>query len=295
MKRLLNISDLNIIDIDKIFKFSNELQVPGTSSNITNKNIGLIFEKYSTRTRLSFHVGINQMGAKPIDIRFDELNIQRSESFEDTFKMFDLYLDAIIYRTNDHNKLIQASKYFNKPLINGLSDLSHPCQILADIFTLKKYFINNETITISWFGDMNNVLYSFFEISNLLTNIKINVFTSETIANKCLPYFPESKSVNIYNKIDKKIIGMSDCIMTDVYQSMNDKEDPSKENELIIFQVNKELMNMTKEDCVFCHCLPAKNESEVTKEVIDGKKSIILEQAYNRMVVQKGILKWIFN
>jgi len=295
MKRLLNISDLNIIDIDKIFKFSNELQVPGTSSNITNKNIGLIFEKYSTRTRLSFHVGINQMGAKPIDIRFDELNIQRSESFEDTFKMFDLYLDAIIYRTDDHNKLIQASKYFNKPLINGLSDLSHPCQILADIFTLKKYFINNETITISWFGDMNNVLYSFFEISNLLTNIKINVFTSETIANKCLPYFPESKSVNIYNKIDKKIIGMSDCIMTDVYQSMNDKEDPSKENELIIFQVNKELMNMTKEDCVFCHCLPAKNESEVTKEVIDGKKSIILEQAYNRMVVQKGILKWIFN
>ena len=136
---------------------------------------------------------------------------------------------------------------------------------------------------------------AFFEISNLFTNIKINVFTSDTIANKCLPNFPKSKSVNFYNRLDKKIIGMSDCIMTDVYQSMNDKEDHNKEQELITFQVNRELMNMTKKDCVFCHCLLAKTESEVTKEVIDGKKSIILEKAYNRMIVQKGILNWMFS
>tara|TARA_B100000575_G_C23112752_1_gene642932 strand:- start:1163 stop:2050 length:888 start_codon:yes stop_codon:yes gene_type:complete len=295
MKNLLNISDLNKTDIEEIFKFSKSLQKSSQSSNIKGKNIGLIFEKQSTRTRLSFHIAINQMGAKPLDIRFNELNLDRSESFEDTFKMFDLYLDGIIYRTDDHNKLINASKYFNKPLINGLSNLSHPCQILADIYTLQKYFKNNKNITISWFGDMNNVLYSFFEITNLFSNIKLNVFTSNHILDMCLPKFPKSNSVNFYNKLDKKIIEISDCIMTDVYQSMNDKEDNNKENELIIFQVNSDLMNMTKKDCVFCHCLPAKIGSEVTKLVINGKKSIVLEQAYNRMVVQKGILNWIFS
>ncbi len=294
MKHLLNISDLNVNDIVEIFKFSKDLQKSNQSSNIRGKNIGLIFEKNSTRTRMSFYTGINQMGANPLDIRFDELNLKRSESFEDTFKMFDLYLDGIIYRTDDHNKLVNAGKYFKKPLINGLSDLSHPCQILADIFTLQKYFKNNKKIIISWFGDMNNVLYSFFEISNLISNIEINVFTSNRVLDKCLPKFPKSKSVNFYNKLDKKIIEMSDCIMTDVYQSMNDKEDSNKENELITFQVNSDLMSMTKESCVFCHCLPAKIDSEVTREVIDGKKSIVLEQAYNRMVVQKGILNWIF-
>ena len=295
MKHLLNISDLNINDIEEIFKFSEDLHKSNQSSNIRGKNIGLIFEKNSTRTRLSFITGINQMGANPLDIRFGELNLKRSESFEDTFKMFNLYLDGILYRTDDHNKLIKASNFFKKPLINGLSNLSHPCQILADIFTLQKHFKNNKEIIISWFGDMNNVLYSFFEISNLISNIKINVFTSNRILDDCLPKFPKSESVSFHTKLDKKIIEMSDCIMTDVYQSMNDKKDNNKEKELINFQVNSELMSLTKENCVFCHCLPSKIDSEVTREVIDGKKSIVLEQAYNRMVVQKGILNWIFN
>ena len=295
MKNLINISDLTKENIEEIFKYADELELSNNNSKLKNKNIGLIFEKFSTRTRLSFNSGINQMGGNPIDIRFSELNLQRSESFEDTFKMFDLYLDGLVYRTDNHKKLINAKKFFKKPIINGLSNLSHPCQILSDTYTLLKRFKNKEIITISWFGDMNNVLYSLFEIVNIIHNIQINVFTANNVIKECLPNFPKSHYVNFFEDLDESIIKSSDCIMTDVYQSMNDEEDLKKENNLIKFQVNSEIMNMTSDQCVFCHCLPAKVGSEVTKEVLEGKKSIVLDQAFNRMVVQKGILNWLFS
>ena len=110
------------------------------SKSLQNKNIGLLFEKYSTRTRLSFAVGISDLGGNVIDIRLDDLNISRNESFEDTFRAMDCYLDGLIYRTSDHQKLVEAAKYFNKPIINALSDISHPCQALSDLFTIQEHF-----------------------------------------------------------------------------------------------------------------------------------------------------------
>lgn len=290
-KNLLNISDLTRKDMDQILDYADKLGE--TSSNdLKNKNIGLIFEKYSTRTRLSFQVGISQLNGNPIDIKFEELNLQRTESFEDTFKIFGCYLDAIIFRTTSHVRLIEASKAFQKPIINALSDLSHPCQIISDLFTLKNHFSTLNNITISWFGDINNVLYSFIEAAKIFPEISLNIFTDKKIHRENILNFPQSDNVKIYYDIIAEKIKNSDCIMTDVFTSMNDKSD-EKEMQLKKYQVNRKLMSLTKDSCIFMHCLPANIGSEVTDEVLKSSKSIVMKQAKNRLISQKGILKWL--
>lgn len=290
MKSLLNISDLKKQDIIDIFNFADELKSNSTKP-LKNMNVGMIFEKYSTRTRISFHTAINNLGGEPIKIDFDEMNIKRIESFEDTFEILSCYLDMIVYRTDSHKKLEIASKYFSKPVINALSDFSHPCQAISDIYTLKEHFGFLNNISISWFGDMNNVLYSLCEITNILGNIKLNIFTDDQIYKEKKNIF-NFDNLNIFFDINRKVISDTDCFMTDVYTSMNDK-DNSKEEKLKKFQVNSNLINLGKKDSIFMHCLPANINLEVTSDVIKSKKSIVKKQAYNRYVAQKGILKWL--
>ena len=262
-----------------------------TEQTLTNKNIGLIFEKNSTRTRLSFQVGINQLNGNFIDVRFEELNLNRFESYEDTFAVMSCYLDYLVFRTTDHKKLELAYKYFKKPIINALSDLSHPCQAISDIYTLKQKFGTIDNLNIVWMGDMNNVLFSLLEVVVFTKNTKIDVFTDRKIYSQNKDNFNENNRINYHFEINENIISKANCIMTDVFTSMNDKED--KEKILSKFQVNDKIMSMTDEKSVFMHCLPAKIGTEVTEDVIKGKKSIVLTQAKNRLVAQKGILKWL--
>ena len=290
MKNLLNISDINQNDFEKILQFAEDLDSK-TEQTLTNKNIGLIFEKNSTRTRLSFQVGINQLNGNFIDVRFEELNLNRFESYEDTFEVMSCYLDYLVFRTTDHKKLELAYKYFKKPIINALSDLSHPCQAISDIYTLKEKFGTIDNLNIVWMGDMNNVLFSLLEIIGFTKNTKIDVFTDEKIYLQNKDNFNKNNYINFHFEINENIISKANCIMTDVFTSMNDKED--KEKILSKFQVNDKIMSMTDEKSVFMHCLPAKIGSEVTEDVIKGKKSIVLTQAKNRLVAQKGILKWL--
>ena len=290
MKKLLNISDLNKDDFNKILMYAEELNNK-IDTSLIDKNIGLIFEKSSTRTRLSFQVGITQLSGNYIDVRFDELNLERFESYEDTFEVMSCYLDFLVFRTTDHKKLELALKNFNKPIINALSDISHPCQALSDIFTLKENFGSTDNLSIVWMGDMNNVLFSLIETINYTKNTKIDVFTDEKIFTDKKESFCISNNVNFHFDINEKIISSADCIMTDVFSSMNDKE--NKDVLLNKYQVNDKLMNLTSDKTVFMHCLPAKIGSEVTNDVIKGKKSIVLQQAKNRLVAQRGILKWL--
>ena len=178
MKNLLNISDLNQNDFEKILQFAEDLDSK-TEQTLTNKNIGLIFEKNSTRSRLSFQVGINQLNGNFIDVRFEELNLNRFESYEDTFEVMSCYLDYLVFRTTDHKKLELAYKYFKKPIINALSDLSHPCQAISDIYTLKEKFGTIDNLNIVWMGDMNNVLFSLLEAIGFTKNTKIDIFTDK--------------------------------------------------------------------------------------------------------------------
>ena len=290
MKKLLNISDLKQKDFFQIIDYAESL-VNKNENLLTEKNIGLIFEKNSTRTRLSFQVGINQLNGNYIDVRFDELNLNRFESYEDTFEVMSCYLDYIVFRTTDHKKLDLAYKFFKKPIINALSDISHPCQAISDIYTLKENFGTIDNLNIVWMGDMNNVLFSLLEVIVFTKNTKVDIFTDKKIYLDNKDNFNQNNNISFHFDINEDNISKANCIMTDVFTSMNDEE--NKEDILRKFQVNDKIISMTDENSVFMHCLPAKIGSEVTEDVIKGKKSIVLTQAKNRLVAQKGILKWL--
>ena len=285
IKNLFNISDLSKKDILEIINVKHDNKV------LTNKNIGMIFEKYSTRTRLSFAVAISNLGGDRVDVKFDELNFSRGESFEDTFKTMNCYLDGLVYRTSKHDNLINASKHFTKPIVNALSDLSHPCQILSDFYTLINHF-KKTGLNILWMGDMNNVCFSLVELATIFEELNLFICTHEKISDQL--QWMLSKNTKIEYNLKNINMDSIDCVMTDVYISMNDdKESLDKEQLLKNYIVDTELMNQTNKKCIFMHCLPAKIGSEVSKEVIEGDKSIVWKQAKNRMLLQKKLLQCI--
>ena len=285
MDNFLNISDLSSQNLREI------LNIKKNNSNfLKNKSIGMIFEKYSTRTRLSFNVGISQLSGNPVDIKLEDLNISREESFEDTFRAMSCYLDGLVYRTSDHNKLIKASKYFNKPIINALSDISHPCQALSDIYTLKETF-NSLDVSVLWMGDMNNVCFSLVEVANLIEEFKLTICSPREISDNLK--WNTNSNINIVNKISDIDLSSIQCVMTDVFISMNDQENEVKVNLLKDYIVNDDLMAKTGKDSIFMHCLPAKVGFEVSKSVFESSKSIVWRQAYNRMIAQKKLLQYI--
>ena len=258
---------------------------------LVGKNIGLLFEKYSTRTRLSFSVGIHNMGGNCVDLRYSELNISRAESFEDTFKAFNCYLDGLVFRTNDHQKLITASQYFDKPIINALSDISHPCQILSDLFTIQEK-LGSLDVHILWMGDMNNVTYSLVEAANLLDQLQLTICTPEQISSSL--HWKMNSNINIVSNLESVDLGKVNCVMTDVFISMNDKDSEEKISLLKPYCVTSELMAKTAPDSIFMHCLPAKVGLEVSEEVFRSSKSIVWKQAYNRMIAQQKLLQFIY-
>lgn len=284
LKNFFDISDFSKDELeDLIFD-----KIP--YKDLYNKNIACLYEKPSTRTRISFAVGINKLKGSVIDLKFDELNFVRKETLEDTFKAMGCYLDGLVFRTSSHNNLLLASNFMKKPVINALSDQSHPCQILADLITLYDHFKTLDLV-ISWFGDFNNVLYSLVEAVNLLDSIKLNIFSDKDLISNNNWHL--SNKINLFDDINYKIIEESNCIMTDVFESMNDQNDENKIKKLLKFQVNKNVMNNTNKDCIFMHCLPATVGMEVTEEVINSNKSIVWKQAENRLPAQMRLMQCI--
>lgn len=284
MKNFFNISDLNSNQINIL------LETPINTNYLSKKNIGLIFEKQSTRTRLSFNVGISQLNGNAIDIKFEELNISREESFEDTFKAMNCYLDGLVYRTSNHDNLIKASNYFEKPIINALSDLSHPCQILSDLYTIKEHF-GNLNISILWMGDMNNVCYSLVEAANLLKDLNLIICSPLRISDNI--HWHSGSNVLITDNISKIDLSEVRCVMTDVFISMNDTDNEEKIELLKPYKVSSDLFSKTHRESIFMHCLPAKVGFEVSQSVFSGSKSIVWRQAYNRLVVQKKLMQFM--
>ena len=285
IKNFFNISDLTKEQIFSIIFSEKDNEV------LQNKNIGLIFEKYSTRTRLSFNVGITSLGGNTVDLKFQELNISRSESFEDTFRAINCYLDGLVYRTDKHDKLIQASNYFSKPIINALSDYSHPCQTLSDLFTLQEHF-GSLNCNILWMGDMNNVCFSLIEAACLIEEITLTICTPLCISSQ--KNWPLKNNVSIINSVKDIDLKSINCVMTDVFVSMNDEKSKDKIETLKPYIVDSQLMSGTNKDSIFMHCLPAQIGFEVTDEVYRSSQSIIWRQAYNRMVAQKKLLQFIY-
>ena len=284
IKNFFQISDLSKDDINAI------LRIEASPKKLAGKNIGLLFEKYSTRTRLSFSVGIHTMGGNCIDLRYSELNISRAESFEDTFRAFNCYLDGLVFRTNDHQKLMTAAQYFNKPIINALSDISHPCQILSDLFTIQEK-LGSLDVHILWMGDMNNVTYSLVEAANLLDQLQLTICTPGQISSSL--HWKMNSNINIVSNLESVDLGKVNCVMTDVFISMNDEDSEDKISLLKPYFVSSELMAKTAPYSIFMHCLPAKVGLEVSEEVFRSSQSIVWRQAYNRMVVQNKLMQFM--
>jgi len=263
------------------------------------KSIGLLFQKPSNRTRVSFEVGIWQLGGNCIYLGPEEIDLGKRESAQDVAKTLSRYLDAIVARTHSHADIIALGKNASIPIINGLSDLFHPCQALADIFSIQERFGTFEGITVTYIGDGNNVCHSLI-LAGLKMGLTINIASprgyepkpevvakAEKIAKDNNGHFTVSHSA-------QNVIKNAQVVYTDVWTSMGqEKETQQRLQDFHDYQLNRQLVGLADPEFVFMHCLPAHRGQEVTEEVIDGPHSIVFDQAENRMHVQKAVLVFL--
>ncbi|WP_395878294.1 ornithine carbamoyltransferase [Ehrlichia muris] len=262
--------------------------------HLLNKNVALIFLQPSTRTRISFEVGVNQLGGNAIILNEKDTQLARGESIYDTAKVLSRYVDLIVIRILEHNSLLELDKHSTVPIINSLTQHSHPCQVLADIMTYEEKMGPIENSTVSWIGDFNNMLVSWIHAATVL-NFKLNISTLEYSENlDLLLKQAKEKGNNItYDKNPYNIIPDADIITTDSWVSMGFEN--KIKTEFFKYQVNANLLKKAKPNYMFLHCLPAHREEEVTSEIIDGPNSYVFDEAENRLHIQKAIMLWCLN
>ena len=282
-KEINNIIDLGI-DLKKQQKKGKEKPL------LQNKTLAMIFEKPSTRTRVSFETGMFQLGGHALTLSPNDLQLSRGESISDTAKTLSRYVNVILARVYDHKSLENLARNSSVPVINGLSDSFHPCQILADLMTIKEHKKNLKKIKIAWIGDGNNVCNSL-----ILGCAKLKIKLSIAIPDGYEPDFDvvkigkESEILEVSDNPEAAVKD-ADVIMTDTFVSIHNTNPDRVKKFLPKFQVNQSLMNKAKKDAIFMHCLPAKRDQEVTSDVIDGSKSVVWDEAENRLHVQKALL-----
>ena len=305
MKNFINISDHStddlraIIDEAKTRKLNRKgfnKSAPDDDKPFEGMSIAMIFEKPSTRTRMSFDIAAKQLGGSSIILNPDGIHYGKGdETLKDTAKVLTEYVDIVMLRTSSHKYLEEFGKHLDIPIINGLSDKSHPCQIMSDILTYEE---SNGPITgktVSWLGDGdNNMSNSLIEAAGKFKfNLKIGCPNKYSPNKKILSWAKKNKINLIVTSKPEEAAKNSDCVMTDKWVSMNDKVNKkAKKKFLKPFQVNKKLMSKANSGAIFMHCLPVGRGEEVTNEVIDGKQSVVWRQALNRVHIQKSIIKW---
>ena len=255
------------------------------------KILAMIFEKPSTRTRVSFEVGMKKLNGDVVVLDQHDSQLGRGESLQDTIKVLGRYVDIILYRGSDEKKLYEISESSNVPIINGLTNDSHPCQIVADIMTLEENFEDINKLEICWVGDGNNVCNSWIEAVNHY-DFKLNISCPEG----CFPseknlINSKSSQVRLYEK-PSEAVKNADVIITDTWESMGIKKDKQKLEKFDKFRVDAKLMSKTNKNSFFLHCLPAHRGCEVTDEIIDGKNSLVWDEAQNRLYAHQSILLW---
>jgi ornithine carbamoyltransferase len=263
---------------------------------LEGKTLAMIFEKPSTRTRVSFDVGMRQLGGDSIMLTGAEMQLGRGETIADTARVLSRYVDAIMIRILNHDALLELAAFATVPVINGLTRRSHPCQVMADLMTFEEHRGPIEGRTVAWTGDDNNVLASWAHAAERF-QFKLNVATPPQLApNKAMKDWIKATQAPIVlgNDPEAAVRGV-DCVVTDTWFSMGDKDGEHRHNLLKPYQVNAKLMSLAKPDALFMHCLPAHRGDEVTDEVIDGPQSVVFDEAENRLHAQKGILAWCFD
>ena len=263
---------------------------------LENKTLAMIFEKPSTRTRVSFEVGMRQLGGEVVMLTGAEMQLGRGETIADTARVLSRFVDAIMIRILNHDSLMELAANATVPVINGLTRISHPCQVMADVMTFEEHRGPIKGRTVAWTGDDNNVLMSWAHAAERF-QFKLNIATPPELAPK-KPFRDWIKASNapiVLGTDADAAVRDADCVVTDTWFSMGDKDGETRHNLLKPYQVNSRLMGLARPDALFMHCLPAHRGDEVTDEVIDGPQSVVFDEAENRLHAQKGILAWCFD
>jgi ornithine carbamoyltransferase len=262
---------------------------------LAGKTLAMIFDKPSTRTRVSFDVAMRQLGGDTVMLTDKEMQLGRGETIADTARVLSRYVDAIVIRTLDPSTLKELARHATVPVINGLTKRSHPCQVLADVMTFEEHRGPIRGRRVAWVGDANNVLASWMHAAERF-EFDLRVATPPELGPKkpMIEWIAAAKAPVRLGHDPEQAVKGADCVVTDTWVSMGDKNGAKRHNLLKPYQVNARLMAKAAADAIFMHCLPAHRGEEVTDEVIDGPQSVVFDEAENRLHAQKGILSWCF-
>jgi ornithine carbamoyltransferase len=296
MKHLISMADLSQEEIVALLDVATELKEKRVKGKVTdllkNKSIGMIFEKSSTRTRVSFEVAMNDLGGHALYMNPRDMQLGRGETVADTAKVLSRYLYGIVARVYSHDTVTELAEHSDVPVINALSDKEHPCQIIADLLTIREYKNRLKGLKYAWVGDGNNVCNSAI-LGCTLTGMEVAV--------ACPPgYEPDPGIVKQAKRLGGKVTVTTDpaeaaknadILYTDVWVSMGDEEEREKRlRDLAPYQINMRLVDLAKHDAIVMHCLPAHRGEEISAEVMDGPHSVVFDQAENRLHTQKALL-----
>ncbi len=306
-KKIRHFIDLNEIEksqLQEIIKIARNLKknhdIAKHSKMLPHKNLMMIFEKSSTRTRTSFEVAISQLGGNAVVMNKSDMQLGKGETIADTAKVLSRYVDFVMIRANSHEAILELAKNSQVPVINGLSDYSHPCQILASLMTIEEHLGKIAGKKLAWCGDQNNVLNSYIHASKEF-GYELAIASPEEIdfsvqeINKARK---KGAKISLHHEA-KNAVKDADVIITDTWFSMGDESENNdalrqkKINLLTPFQVNEKLMKYAKKTAIFTHCLPVYRGNEVVAEIVDSNRSVIFDEAENRLHIQKAILLWV--
>lgn len=280
--------------LDRAISEKNRLKAGETVEKpLAGKTLAMIFEKPSTRTRVSFDVGMRQLGGETIFLSGTEMQLGRSETIADTARVLSRYVDIIMIRTLDHSRLLELAANATVPVINGLTDDTHPCQIMADLMTFREHRGELSGRKFAWSGDGNNVLHSLIEgAARFGYEIHIAVPEGSEPSQSHVEWARKNGGTVVITNDPVEAVRDADCVFTDCWVSMNQEHRARGHNVFLPYQVNEELMSHARADSLFMHCLPAHRGEEVTDAVMDGPHSVVFDEAENRLHAQKAIMSW---
>ncbi|APF36318.1 ornithine carbamoyltransferase [Chelatococcus daeguensis] len=299
VRHFLDLTDFTQDDLRQVLDASAALKAgrrkgqPPKEKPLAGKVLAMIFDKPSTRTRVSFDLAMRELGGEPLMLTGKEMQLGRGETIADTARVLSRYVDAIMIRILDHEAMLELARHADVPVINGLTKRSHPCQIMADVLTFEEHRGPITGRTVAWSGDANNVLASWVHAAARL-DFTLNIASPPELAppEEVIAFARrEGARVNVTSDPFAAVEG-ADAVVTDCWVSMGDEDEGRRHNLLRPYQVNGKLMAAAARDAIFMHCLPAHRGEEVTDEVMDGPASVVFDEAENRLHAQKGILAW---
>ncbi|QPL40338.1 ornithine carbamoyltransferase [Qipengyuania citrea] len=269
---------------------------PDADAPLAGHVLGMIFEKSSTRTRVSFDIAMRQLGGSALILDSGTSQLGRGESIADTARVLSRMVDAIMIRTDDHEKALEMARYATVPVINGLTDRSHPCQIVADLLTVVEHGKALPGLELAWLGDGNNVLHSILEAAGLMKfNVRVGIPQGYEPETEFVEMARSGGATVTLTQDAQEAVAGADIVVTDTWISMGQEHVHNKLAAMAPFQVSQSLMGAAKPDAKFLHCLPAHVGEEVSEEVFEGEQSVVFDEAENRIHAQKSVLLWCFD